>query len=99
MYRFIVLALLAVLAATPARAETLRCGSKIVTTGMTQTEVKKYCGQPSSRDVEDHDVRAGNRVVGTTQVHIWTYNRASGQNAAVLTFDQDKLMSITFVRK
>jgi len=99
MIRVILIAVLVILGSTIAKAETLRCGSKIVSTGMTQAEVKKYCGKPSSTAVEDHDVRAGNRVVGTTQLHIWTYNRASGQNAAVLEFDQDKLLSIRFVRK
>ena len=85
--------------ATAASAETLRCGSKIVDVGMTMTEVKKYCGNPSSKTVEEHDVRSGNRVVGKTQLHIWRYNRSSGQNTAVLKFDVDKLMSIKYVSK
>lgn len=84
---------------SPAFAETLRCGSKIVDTGMSMAEVKKHCGQPSSTKVEEQDVRSGNRVVGTTQLHIWRYNRMSGQDAAVLEFDQDKLMSIKYERK
>lgn len=79
--------------------ETLRCGNKIVETGMTMAEVEKYCGKPSTVMVEEQDVRSGNRVVGTTQIHYWTYDRASGQNAAILEFDQEKLLSITFVRK
>lgn len=80
-------------------AETLRCGSKIVDTGITMAEVKKYCGNPSSTEVEVHDVRSGNRVVGKTELNIWRYNRGSGQNTAVLEFDQDKLMSIKFESK
>ena len=80
-------------------AETLRCGSKIVDTGMTMEQVKKYCGKPSSTEIEEHDVRSGNRVVGKTQLHIWRYNRSSGQNTAVLEFDQEKLKSIKYVRK
>ena len=80
-------------------SDTLRCGNKLVETGMTMAQVEQYCGKPSSTRIEEHDVRAGNRVVGTTQLHIWTYLRSSGQNAAVLEFDQDKLMSIKFVRK
>ena len=84
---------------TSASAETLRCGSKIVDVGMSMDEVRKYCGQPSSTAVEEHDVRAGNRVVGKTQLNIWRYNRSSGQNTAVLEFDQEKLMSISYVRK
>jgi len=80
-------------------AETLRCGNKIVETGMTMAEVENYCGKPSSVMVEEQDVRSGNRVIGTTQIHYWTYDRASGQNAAILEFDQEKLLSINFVRK
>ena len=94
-----ILAILLVLPATGASAETLRCGSKIVDVGMSMADVKKYCGNPSSKTVEEHDVRAGNRVVGKTQLHIWRYNRSSGQNAAILEFDNDKLMSIKYVTK
>ena len=79
--------------------DTLRCGSKIVRTGMTMTEVKKYCGNPSSTSMEEQDVHAGPRVVGTTQIHTWRYNRASGQRTAVLEFDLEKLKSITYESK
>ena len=85
--------------AAPASAETLRCGSKIVDVGMTMDQVKKFCGNPSSNTVEEHDVRSGNRVVGTTELHIWRYNRSSGQKTAVLEFDRNKLMSIRYVSK
>jgi len=78
---------------------TLRCGSKIVQTGMTMEEVKKYCGNPSSTSIEEQDVRSGPRVVGTTEIHTWRYDRASGQRTAVLEFDQQKLMSITYESK
>lgn len=87
-------------ATTGAFAEdTLRCGNKIVRTGMTMAEVQKYCGKPSSTSVEEQDVRAGPRVVGKTEVHTWTYRRASGQRTAVLQFDQDELKSITYESK
>ncbi len=79
--------------------DTLRCGSKIVRTGMTMTEVKKYCGNPSSTSIEEQDVHAGPRVVGTTQIHTWRYNRASGQRTAVLEFDLEQLKSITYESK
>lgn len=85
--------------ANAAAADTLRCGNKLVETGMTMAQVEEFCGQPSESETIDQDVRSGNRIVGTTQVHKWTYDRASGQNAAVLEFDQEKLLSITFVRK
>ena len=92
--------LVILLISTTAHAnDTLRCGSKIVDTGMSMDEVKKYCGTPSSTEVEEHDVRSGNRVVGKTQLNIWRYNRSSQQKTAVLEFDQQKLMSIKYEKK
>ena len=75
-------------------ADTMRCGSKIISVGMTAAEVLKYCGEPTTREVEEHDVRSGNRVVGTTQLNRWTYDRGSAGKPKVLEFDQDKLLSI-----
>jgi hypothetical protein len=75
--------------------ETLRCTSKIITTGMMMDEVLKYCGEPQSRDTEEIPVRSGNRVTGSTKIHTWVYQR-SGGNPASLTFDQDKLISIKY---
>ena len=72
----------------------MRCGSKIVTVGMAAAEVLKYCGEPTSREVEEHDIRSGNRVIGTTQLNRWTYSRGSSGKPKVLEFDQDKLISI-----
>ena len=84
-------------AAVPAAAQdTLRCGSKIVQTGMTMAEVKEHCGNPTSTEIVEQDVRAGPRVVGTTQIHIWRYDRGSTQRTAVLEFDQEELKSITY---
>ena len=98
MRTVILIAILSII--LPVSAEdTLRCGSKIVQTGMTMEEVKKYCGNPSSTSIEEQDVHAGPRVVGTTQIHTWRYNRASGQRTALLEFDQEKLMSITYESK
>jgi Protein of unknown function (DUF2845) len=84
---------------TSASAETLRCGSKIVDIGMNMDEVRKYCGKPSSTAIEEQDVRSGNRVVGKTQLTTWHYKRSSGQKTAVLQFDQDNLMSISYISK
>ena len=84
---------------TTASADTLHCRSKIVDTGMTMTDVRKYCGNPSSTAIEEHDVRSGNRVIGKTQLHIWRYNRMSGQNTAVLEFAQETLMSHRYESK
>lgn len=95
MNRVWILISLLCLAANNASAEdTLRCGSKIVTVGMTSVEVLKYCGKPTSTEVEEHDIRSGGRVIGKTQLNRWTYDRGSVGKPKVLEFDQDKLMSI-----
>ena len=72
--------------------EAFRCGSKLIAVGMTQGEVLERCGEPLSRSVEQQDVRSGNRVVGTTSRHKWTYESYSATR--VLVFDQDRLVSI-----
>jgi len=72
--------------------EGMRCGSRIIEIGATQAEVLAHCGEPTTRSVDVQDVRSGNRVVGTTEVHRWTYESYSGTR--VLVFDQDKLRSI-----
>lgn len=75
-----------------AGADSMRCGSKVVSVGMSMAEVLKYCGEPASKEVEEHDIRSGNRVTGTTQLHRWTYSSYS--RVRVLEFDEDKLLSI-----
>jgi len=95
----VIFSFLLFLALSAGAADTLRCGSKIVQTGMTMAEVKKYCGNPSSTSIEEHDVHAGPRVVGKTEIHTWRYNRASGQRTAVLEFDLEQLKSITYESK
>lgn len=100
MTKFMLIVLLLIFSGIISAAQdTLRCGSKIVKTGMSMDEVLKFCGEPSRQEIEEHDVRSGNRVTGTTELHIWTYNRGSAQSPAVLQFDVDKLMSISTRKK
>jgi hypothetical protein len=95
MLRTCILISLAILLSTNVSAEdTFRCGSKIVKVGMSSAEVLKYCGKPTSTEVEEHDVRSGGRVTGKTQLNRWIYDRGSVGKPKVLEFDQDKLMSI-----
>jgi hypothetical protein len=72
--------------------EGMRCGSRIIEIGATQAEVLAQCGEPTARSVDVQDVHSGNRVVGTTEVHRWTYESYSAKR--VLVFDQDRLRSI-----
>ena len=72
--------------------ETFRCGAKLIEVGMTQSEVLRLCGDPTSKTTEVQDVRNGNRVVGTTEMQRWTYSSYSA--ARVLVFDEGTLKSI-----
>ncbi len=89
-----VLALTACLAtAAPAVADdSLRCGSKLIVTGMTQAEVLQHCGPPLSKSEEKLPVRSGNQVVGETTTYRWTYESYGATR--VLVFDLDVLKSI-----
>lgn len=91
--------------APPARADddTLRCGSKLVSPGIERESVLKLCGEPAARKSElvPQYVRNANGVViqvGTVNMEYWTYDRGSGRFAALLTFEEGKLVSIEFVR-
>jgi len=91
---YILISLVCLFAASASAEDTLRCGSKIIRVGMTSAEVLKYCGQPTSKEVEEHDIRSGGRVIGKTQLNRWIYNRGSVGKPKVLEFDQDKLLFI-----
>ena len=76
----------------------MRCGSKLVSTGMTTEEVRRYCGAPDSSQAEELPTRSGHRVVGTYVAELWTYRRGSGQAAATLRFEDNELKSINYER-
>jgi starvation-inducible outer membrane lipoprotein len=95
MIRFALITLIALLVSTNiAIGQTVRCGSKIVEIGMTTDEVLRYCGPPTRKEVEEHDVRSGGRVVGVTYLHRWFYDRGFTGKPKVLEFDQEKLIAI-----
>lgn len=83
---------LAVPLAAAAQDDSFRCGSIVVSIGMSQDDVLQNCGDPASKTVEQVAVREGVQYAGTTAVEHWTY--VSGAVTRVLTFDQGKLVSI-----
>ncbi len=81
------------LAATAIADGPFRCGSKIIDVGMTLGEVLEYCGEPNSKTTEFQDVRSSNnRILGTTEIHRWTYESYSATR--VLVFVDSELQSI-----
>jgi hypothetical protein len=79
-------------AAAASGDEAFRCGNRLIEPGMTIGEVQQLCGPPTKKVDEVQDVRSGNRVVGKTTFHRWTYESYS--QTRVLVFDQDTLKSI-----
>lgn len=72
--------------------DTMRCGSQVVSTGMTKDEVLDACGKPDQAEDIVQPVRAGKQVVGQTTQSRWTYS--SSTVTRVLVFDQERLISI-----
>jgi hypothetical protein len=84
-----------------ARADTLRCGSRLVAPGETATEVRAKCGEPTSISVIKEPIRArtaqgGTRVVGETHVEVWRYERGSRNFPAILKFEEGVLKVLEF---
>jgi len=94
-------AIAALVLATPAWAETLRCGSALVKEGDTQGYVQEKCGEPQSKQTYTEPVMA-RRVdgtayeVGTTSKDVWRYQRSNGSFPAVLTFEKGVLKKLEF---
>lgn len=71
--------------ATPKMAacdEQFRCGSWLVSSQTSVTELLQKCGEPSSRQVSSEEARAhvaggGTQKVGTTTTEIWRYDRGT----------------------
>src|SRR5262245_28366145 len=85
------------LLAAPAHADTLRCGSKLVSTGDSSAEVREKCGSPDSKQTIEEPVNArgvNGQVyqVGTTKHDVWRYRREQGSFPAILTFDENGML-------
>ncbi len=86
---------------TPARADTLRCGSSLISVGAVAEYVLEKCGAPDSRTEVSEPIMARRRdgsayQVGTTRQEIWRYQRAPGKFPAVLTFEDGVLKKLEF---
>lgn len=93
--------LLIAVAATPAWADTLRCGSSLIKEGDTQGYVQDKCGEPDSKQTYTEPVYArrengSSYGVGTTSTDVWRYKRSSGSFPAVLTFEGGVLKKLEF---
>ncbi|MEB0044643.1 MULTISPECIES: DUF2845 domain-containing protein [unclassified Pseudomonas] len=84
------------LAATHASAaDTLRCGSQLISVGDRSGEVLQKCGDPVSRDLLGYKRSANRRE--EFQVEEWTYGPNSGMYQ-YLRFEGNRLVQITSKR-
>jgi hypothetical protein len=99
--RHALFAVAALLLATSAHADTLRCGSSLISEGAAQVYVREKCGEPNSKMDVTEPVMARRPdgfayQVGTTTQEIWRYQRAPGKFPAVLTFEGGVLKKLDF---
>jgi|SRR5690348_12555411 Protein of unknown function (DUF2845) len=93
--------LLLAIASFAVHAETLRCGSSLVSEGATEGFVLEKCGQPETKREITEPVMArglnGNMYqTGTTTREIWRYKRSQGSFPAILTFEGGVLKKLEF---
>jgi hypothetical protein len=86
---------------TAAHADTLRCGSSLISTGAAQAYVIEKCGAPASKMEVTEPVIARRPdgftyQVGTTTQEVWRYKRSQGSFPAILTFEGGVLKKLEF---
>ncbi|VVO34984.1 hypothetical protein PS712_05323 [Pseudomonas fluorescens] len=86
---------LATAASQASAADTLRCGSQLISVGDRSSEVLQKCGEPVSRDPLGYKRSANRRE--EFQVEEWTYGPKSGMYQ-YLRFEGNRLVQITSKR-
>ncbi|RAI63731.1 hypothetical protein DOZ80_28090 [Pseudomonas fluorescens] len=87
--------ILALAASQAGAADTLRCGSQLVSVGDRSSEVLQKCGEPVSRDLLGYKRSADRRE--EFQVEEWTYGPNGGMYQ-YLRFEGNRLKQITSKR-
>ncbi|AHY44086.1 DUF2845 domain-containing protein [Stutzerimonas decontaminans] len=88
--RYLVGGLLLV-AFTSAQADTMRCGSQLVTTGDRAFEVERKCGMPQHRDLVGYTLSRNDRQEFALEE--WVYGPRNGM-LSILTFEGNRLVRI-----
>ncbi|HBX56565.1 MAG TPA: hypothetical protein DEH10_14455 [Pseudomonas sp.] len=74
-----------------AQADTLRCGSQLVSVGDRSFEVQQKCGEPAFRDLVGYTLGAYERR--EFKVEEWVYGPSNGM-LSILTFEGNRLTRI-----
>ena len=81
-------------------ADSMRCGSKLMTDGDPQDKVAAYCGQPAS--IERHEILRGYGYHNNIPIHssyevsveLWTYNFGPNKLMYRLRFEDGLLVDV-----
>lgn len=76
---------------TNAQADTMRCGSQLVTTGDRTFEVERKCGTPEHRDLVGYTLSRNDRQ--EFPLEEWVYGPRNGM-LSILTFEGNRLVRI-----
>lgn len=87
---------LLLLACFAADADTLRCGSQLVSTGDRAFEVERKCGPPAQRDLVGYGLSPNGRQEFVLEE--WTYGPNNG-TFSILTFEGNRLVRIASQRE
>jgi len=72
-----------------------RCGSWLVSSDMSLSELLKKCGEPSSKKVSIQDVFGFyGQKLGTTRVETWRYDRGSRAAAMIVRVVDGKIQTL-----
>jgi Protein of unknown function (DUF2845) len=82
--------------ASQAQADTLRCGSQLISSGDREFEVQQKCGEPTARNLVGY-LRSHNRRE-EVPIEEWIYGPTSGMYQ-YLRFEGGRLVQITSKRK
>lgn len=78
-------------AVSNAQADTMRCGSQLVTTGDRTFEVERKCGTPEHRDLVGYTLSRNDRQEFALEE--WVYGPRNGM-LSILTFEGNRLVRI-----
>jgi hypothetical protein len=95
-----ILLALALASADPAAADSMRCGSKLMTDGDPEDKVEAYCGQPAS--IQRHEILRGYgyhngipvNASYEVSVELWTYNFGPNKLMYRLRFEDGLLVDV-----
>ncbi|WP_433741510.1 DUF2845 domain-containing protein [Pseudomonas putida] len=93
--RLLLVLTLAMVSNQASAADTLRCGSQLISVGDRSSEVLQKCGEPVSRDLLGYKRSANKRE--EFQVEEWTYAPHGGMYQ-YLRFEGNRLVQITSKR-